>query len=796
MADSEQPESRTRRLRRIRRVPGWANHAGAALLPVLACFLGGATQKWAEGIVVALLGMFLLFDPPRFSLGRLTNSVLVAFVLVATFAFLPSHWFFIPDWRTALVDDFGVLLPATVSAQPWITGTCLISLIAGVSWLYFGATQESDLRSIRFQLRLFVTGVVILAAVSIALYFLRASFPFWINQRGFGPFPNRNQTANLFGITSIVLLACGQDDIRHGRKRWILWLIGLGILITAIILNFSRAGMAILVGGSALWIAAVAFRQQSSARIALAVSFLLLLLTAILLLGGQTLERFHLHTVGGMGVTADFRWKIFRDVFELIRQSPWCGVGLGNFDPVFALFRRLSLTETRALHPESDWLWMWVEMGWPAVVLTILGAALLIRRVLPLQEGTNQRFRLAALLGAILFALHGLIDVSAHRVGTAYAGIFMLGVCLHRPLVFRTSRIAPIFFRVLGLFLLVAGISWTIAVRNKTLLPGSVGVSNIKELAPVAIRGRNFPEAIALTNLGLHWAPLDWQLYFSRALAELAAKKPELAVDDFRRARFLEPNSFEVPLAEGTAWLSSNPTFAATAWREALRRTETGRQRLEVYAGMLNKASVESAQVGRILEEVGLTQHDLVLAYLSRVSGKLFTRELERFLKNDFDLRTLTDPEKLAFFSLWSERGDLSELARQVQEHPDWIRYAWFGVAKYNASQQDFHSAYELTQRFGDAVAMPRIPGGTSLEELQNRYYTNPDNYATGYALYREQMQRGRIDDALLAARHFSERPNAPPYFHVLEAQAWAAKQNWERAWQAWSDYRDATTKK
>ena len=36
-----------------------------ALLPVLACFLGGATEKWAEGIVIALLGLLLISNPPR-----------------------------------------------------------------------------------------------------------------------------------------------------------------------------------------------------------------------------------------------------------------------------------------------------------------------------------------------------------------------------------------------------------------------------------------------------------------------------------------------------------------------------------------------------------------------------------------------------------------------------------------------------------------------------------------------------------------------------------------------------------
>lgn len=791
MRDAEQQsQSRHGRNHSITRA---TRNGAIALLPVLACFLGGATQKWAEGLVVALLGLYLVVRPPRASLGIPTNTVLAGFTVLAAVAFLPARWFFLPAWRWAIVNDFAISLPETLSPQPWITAGALISLLAGMSWLYLVTTQELELRSARFQLRLFVGGIVFLAAISITLYLAHAALPFWINQRGFGPFPNRNQTANLFGITAIVLLACGQDDLRHRRKRWLIWLVGLGILVAAIILNFSRAGIAILVGGSLLWIAAIALRRLSTARVALGASFLMLLLSALLLLGGETLERFNLRSMAGTGISADFRWKIFRDTFQLIRESPWCGIGLGNFEPVFPIFRKLSLVNARALHPESDWLWLWTEMGWPGVALAIIGAALLIRRVLPLQEGTNQRFRLAALIAAIVFAVHGLVDVSGHRVGTALSGIFLLGLSLHRPLALKPSRWIKAAFRVVGLFLIVAGVSWIAAVRGKILLPGSVGVSNVKELAAVADRGRNFTETIRLTTYALDWAPLDWQLYFARAVAEVGANREADALDDFRRARFLEPNAYGVPLIEGNIWLSSRPVLAATAWREALRRA--GPQRPEVYASMLTNASMQSPAVGQILKEVGLSQPDLALAYLSRLSGVPFRDGLTQFLKNDPNLQSLNETEKLALFDLWSERGDLEQLARNVQEHPDWMRYAWLGMAKYNADKKDFRAAYELTQRFGEAVALPRISASEPLEQLQQRYFANPDNYGIGYALFREQTLRGRIDDALVTARHFSEHPNSPAYFRFLESECWAKKGNWERAWDAWQAYRVAAAK-
>jgi tetratricopeptide (TPR) repeat protein len=318
-------------------------------------------------------------------------------------------------------------------------------------------------------------------------------------------------------------------------------------------------------------------------------------------------------------------------------------------------------------------------------------------------------------------------------------------------------------------------------------------VTVVKTLSPIALQNNDFGEAVSLTTRGLEWAPLDWQLYFSRALGEVAKKQPANALTDFRRARFLEPGSFEIPFAEGSAWLSSQPVLAATAWREALRRATTGPQRLEVYGNMFSKAAVESPEVGKILQEVGLSQHDLVLAYLSRVTGPRFDQALKSFLKSDPDLHTVTEGEKFALFSLWAERGDLEELSDDVAAYPKWMPFAWFGIAKYDASKSDFKTACSLIEEYGDAVAMPRLNADGSLEDLQKRYYSNPDNYAAGYSLYREQMKKGRVDDALLTARHFTERPTAPAYFHVLEARAWAEKQNWERAWKAWLGYRDAT---
>lgn len=375
-------------------------------------------------------------DRLGFHSTRPRTSFLLALFILAAVAFFPASWFFQPEWRGALVNDFGIQLPSTFTPQPWITLGYLVSFTAGLSWLYIVSTQDLELREVRVQLRLFTGGIALLAAICIALYLAGTTLSFWNNQENFGPFPNRNHTGALFGLAAIVILACVQDDLRKRRKRWIVWILALVLIGAAIILNFSQSGIAILMAGSAFWLGALAFQPRSPWQLALGISLflLLLLLTALLLFGGQTLARFHLHNFGTTGIPSNLRWQIFHDTFRLIPNSPWCGIGFGNFESIFAISRDASLGEARALHPESDWLWLWTEVGWPAVLLIIVGITLLASRVFPLRAGTNQGYRLAALIAALLFAIDGIVDVSGHQMGTAFAAVFLLGLSAHRPL--------------------------------------------------------------------------------------------------------------------------------------------------------------------------------------------------------------------------------------------------------------------------------------------------------------------------------------------------------------------------
>lgn len=768
---------------------GWA--AAAVGVPLIAVLLGGATAKWAEGIALVFVSVLVLARPPRFSLGPIVDGIAALLAVSAGIAFLPARWFFEPAWRVALLNDFTVALPTTLSPQPFATLQCVISFVGGITWLYYVCGLAIEPRDMRMQLRLFAAGVIALALLFIVLHATHITPRLWHNERNFGPFPNRNQTADLLALGGIVVLACASDDIRNRSYRAVLWIAGFIVLIAAIVLNYSRAGILLLIAGSTVWLGLLALRKGSAARFAAGISVLLALLAVLLLFGGETLERFHLRG-SGTGISQDFRWLIFKDAFDLIRASPWCGLGFGNFEPIFAIFRTASGGDTRAHHPESDWIWVWSELGWFAFAAMAIGAVILLWRVFPAREVRNFRLYLAGAVAALLFAIHGTFDVSAHRVGTAMSALLLFGVVLPRPLR-PAPRAMPLIWRLLAVALLVAGATWTIASSRKQPFPGSLGAELLREQAILANRSRNFAEAASLATRALEWTPLDWQLYFVRAVAEANQRTTQSALADFRRARFLEPNAYEVPLEEGKLWAAIAPRLAINAWRETLRRA--GPDRSEAYTQMLRHAEHTNPALISPLERLSRAHRELVFIYLSRLRGEEFNVAVAELLARDPNLATLDGDQRAQLVALWSERGDLDKLSAIIEQHPDWLPAASSGLAKYKAQHGDYRGATELALRFGRRPTLPQIGARNDAADLQKTVASDPTNYAAGYALCHYYREQHRIDDALEVARHFTALPRPPSYFYFLEAECWMERGDWERAWHAYQKFENALRK-
>ena len=757
------------------------------LLPVLAllpAFLGGATDRWSQGAVLIFVGLLLCWRPPRFSLGLPFNAVTLGLICAAAAAFLPANFLGLPAWRVTATEDLGLPLGPFITPQPWLTAEAFVLLLAGLAWCHSVCTVPSRLERASL-LKLFCAGVTLLAIISIALYFLEYRWPFWNANYRFGPFPNRNQTANLLAIGSLITLACVHEDFRYNRRTWIGWSIAASVLFAALVLAYSRAAIILFFAGVVAWIVCLASVRRSGPRLAIGAGVVLILWSAFLFGGSETLDRFLQPGQSSLDLTKDFRWTIQQDALALAKTAPWTGIGLGNFESQFWLIRKaLGPADSRIVHPESDWLWLAVEMGWPAVGLALAGFGLLIARAFPFGNDPGWRLRTAAAVGGLIFILHGVVDVSAHRLGSVFPALFVLGMAM-RPR--RKTVPSPAWvqysWRAGGLAFCVIGSAWLLAGESSGPLPGQIGLTAAKNEARQFNQSREFAKAIESSEVALRWAPMDWELYYLRAVATaLGTSDFRAALMDFSRARFLNPITPAVPFNEGLVWASRRPILALPAWQDALKRG--GGARPAMFEKMME---VTKATPGMhdSLREMASGDRDLLLAYLSQADPQEFTAGFASVRATDPGL-TRFDPSQLqTLVKLWRAKGHNSEFMEEAEKHPEWLRTIWASMAECYAERGDYKQAFELARVYGPPPVLPIKPQPEPVELLERALYKNPRDFARRYALYEFQMRASAPGQALSTLQKATAQDQCPTYFFYLQARLFAAEQKWQAAWES-----------
>jgi O-antigen ligase len=790
-----------------------------ALLPLLCVALGGGTERWSQGTVLVLLGVLLVAAPPRLSLGWKLNCVLAGLFALALAGFLPARWFGLPAWRTSMVEDFGFVLPATLSPQPWLTAERGVLFLAGICWFYLLATINWTAGERIRAGQLFGAGVVVLAGAFLLLHRLEIVVPIWPTERHFGPFPNRNQTADFLAIGALPVLACVQLAWRAGRRGAALgWIVGWLVIALAAFTSFSRAGVILLFGGTGCYVLAQAWRawnrQNGAARDAaagkldrwrngaLGVSLVAILLSAFLLFGGETLNRFTPKTATStvQAVTTEFRLRIQSDALQMIKASPWCGLGLGNFAAVFPLFRVRSALPARAIHPESDWLWMVAELGWPALALVVAGLVLLQQGIRPWCREPDRPLRTAAALALPMFALHSFVDVSAHRLGTCFCAVFVLGLALRgegpeMPVFRLPARWPAPLFRVLGVLLAVAGGVWIQEARHVLLLPGEVGVNTLQAQAEFAAANRDYAGVEQALDKAVAWAPLDWISYFTRGGARVYLAHYDDAAADYQRARLLEPFFGDVPADEARTWLANGQAAQAVHGLVEACRREPGRA-----AEFMNRVDNVAPQNAAFLQQMGRVARGdpplLLLPFLEQLRPPQSGDFIAAYLRADPDLQRLSPAQKTLFFRAWAQFGDAAGLAAQMTRRPQWQPWGWRWWADACARGGAYEEACRIATRFAMPPAVPAPGEGESLSraELEQQAAAAPGDAALALRLYRAQKLAGDLPAALAALRGISAVPGAPAYFLYLQAIAAADAGDWTASWNAWQDYLGSIT--
>ncbi len=532
----------------------WPTHLLAAVLILVAIFWGGATERVPQGVVLAGMGMLMLFAPPTAWPERKWLLVVGAWLVLAAVPLLPAIFFYRASWRD-IIEGSGISISDALSPQPRLTGEAWLLLAAGIAWTSWLMVTPWTSGARTLAARVFVCGLTLLAFFVVVQWSLGWSPPGWLSAERHGPFPNRNHTAHVLALGGVLAVGCGADALRRGRLRMMPWMVAGGMILAGLAASYSRGGIVMLFWALGLWVASVAYTRKSLKILLLGLSALFMAAAMMLVFGGPVAARF----AGGADSSVGFRLRIWNDASALASDSPWCGAGLGNFAGLFPFYRATSVIQSSIIHPESDWLWLVTETGWLATACAFAAVVILLSGAFPNRRGSQRRLRSTALAASFAAVLHGFVDVPGHRLGSALAAIFVMVLARKDTEPATPSRVAPIAWRVLGLSLVALGVWW-------------LNVPNDEARAEALSQDGRHAAAVDRASRAIAREPLGWRPYFTRAVAQASQGKVLAAVADFRLARMLEPHHAIVPLQEGKLWIGLQPELAFTAWQDALAR--------------------------------------------------------------------------------------------------------------------------------------------------------------------------------------------------------------------------------
>jgi tetratricopeptide (TPR) repeat protein len=544
-------------------------------------------------------------------------------------------------------------------------------------------------------------------------------------------------------------------------------------------------------------------------KMAVTVSLVMIIAATLFLSRGGVTERFNA-SEGAEFVTSSARIDFYRDSLQIVGATPWMGLGLGNFDTIFAIATGkhdpVIKQDARyhALHPESDLVWLIFEGGLSTVapVMTLLYWLALStgpwfgKKSKDRSHRQDRRTRNTAAIALLLAMIQGLFDVPNHGLGY-FAVIALLAGIAVRPRA--TPRPAGLRERagsvLCGLGIFVAGLGWLAVAFGRPVLPGSIAAQMLRERAFELMNSGSSSDAIRLLDQAIAMRPLDYQLYFQRAFARLSLYQDhETALLDFTRARQLEPHHAYMCSKEGVNWLSHRPEYAILGWREFLRRApEAAPGQHGYYRAMVDHARPFPdlrQQVWKLADRL-----ELKIEYLTSVSTREdFDLCLKDILSRQPDLASLDGAQRMNLFTMWQRLGDEEALMAAIESNKTWERDGgWKLLAAHYAQKSDFRRACEIANIYLPSLIRTTPGTSTDVQALERAFLFNPLDARLGIDLFQAYKSRGDFDAAIRTLEKVKNSTYPPPYLNQEMAAIYTAKEDFRRAWE---HYREAAAQK
>ena len=761
------------------------------MIAIAACMLN-AGSAISLALLTLFTGLGLVLAPPKCQLPSFLRWCFFLCVVTSAFSLLPANWFGeLPKWRRSLLADWGIPLPDSLSPQPALSLGGLLTFATAGWWFILILGSRMNESSRRLTLRGITLGIYLIAALALAQKFgwLNLHWPLGStpNSTDLGPFSNRNHFSSLCAIGCVLGAGMAHDAFGQKSRSFLLYAAGILIPFTGIVINSSRAGLLLFFVGLTLWLTTGSVRRGFFRKLAVTASLVFGAASILIVFGGGSGAR--LAEVGFDQETLGGRWPIFCQSFALATQAPLIGIGLGNFNSVFALTHTLPISTARFVHPESDWLWCWIELGLVGLLPLALALLWLLFVSFPSSDSHKQRrhhvhdrrLRTVACIGLLLAVLHGLVDVPLHRFGFS-AIVLVLAACAipGRKLKTDSHLASRLAYRAIGLCLLALGSTQVMALRDQPLFTNESSTSIRKtQIQALVSSGKHF-EALQACNRALHFTPLDWSLYFQRGFLKLQLRKPSAdALDDFNRARALEPKNINLCQEEAAFWLKFEPSMAIVPWRSLLERTNNA----AFFGSMLHLAHPHPTLALNV-QKLATTPAMLATILSTTQPGPDWAIALKALLDLDPNLSKIDLEQRKQVLSLWQGRGDRDQLVTLLESHPEWHTDSWPLLAEEYARKTEFEKAWHLQRKFAYASSPQEVSSDALFENLERNFALKPTDARLGVDLYFAQKKRGLLDAASRTLDRLQALPDPPSFLNLEKAALFAERKDFRRAYE------------
>lgn len=776
--------------------PAWHKQEDLFLVPpggwllvttlILSVALAGARPLWAQGVVTAGVGLLWFLHPPVQRPANLAIWALVLLALAPLAAYLPATWLAMPEWRAGLTEVRAIQSSPFVSPQPWFTFHMWLLWLCGVALAAWCSARTWDHYNRDTLARLYTGALVLVTLFAIFGYATGLNPPLWQSTDGFGPFSSRNGWGSVLGMGGLMALAILHQCLRHDNRPGVLvWGAALAVLAGAIITNGSRGGLVIFVVGGFLYWMCFGLARKQYRYAAIAFSFVLISFALFSIGGGALLERF----VGTLekGLSGDLRVEFYRMTFNVVRDAPVAGFGLGNFAFVFPFYLDYEpIVQWRPLHPDNSFVFLASEGGWLLVAVVAMAFVALFVLGFGGRRSRATTIRSAGLACAAVIILNAFFEVSAHRIGVIFPAIFLASLALPSA---SGGEIPPLLrgiWRAGGAGLVAVGLIWIVSGFGLPLWPDIQGTTALRAAAGAAKEEGHVDEAITLLEESCRLKPFDWDAHWALASYCLENEEGDRAWNQFRAVEALLPNVEWMVEQEGYFWLPTNAARSVHAWNRALQRSPRG-QRVNKYAGFLRESAPHPAVRALLLQ---LYTDDPELEFVRiRNAGPDGDRRLPRLLTMTDNLSAAPDHlvEPVLRYMLDRSRG--MEVRRITEESPRLKRLGWRALSAQAAQERNLPQALDLYLQFGPRPALPAPISRSDLRSIERASALAPMDIATGIAYYQALESARRRDDAFWQLRRIMELPDAPAYIWYLAARSAHERGLHDEAWQFLQTY-------